>query len=326
MSLSAGRGHRPTGPTGEDINELHQSCSCRCLCGDDADCRKRTGLGPSSRSANRTTANSSQVSPATAGEELVGLFKIKKGQCTNAGVTGGTYFRMIQPNGGFVSNNDSPCGDKTFTPLSPGSEGGLSTSGFQPHPAQPFDGSGNGTNNKITEPQSFFGVKFSTATNSKDPQTGLNVTQPKISSDGGALSGDLRAFAAAWSTQHFNQGAPKPDGKTPGGTTLPSGTYNSSSKAFSIEWKSYIEGGPFDKFVGQWHLEGTFEPSATFTSQAQTTQPSAQRRTEVLGGALAATGVPFPIGLGTGLLALGSGGFAWAVLLDRRDRLAARRK
>lgn len=261
--------------------------------------------------------NQSSSLPRAAGEQLNGLFRIRKGECGTAGVTSGSYFRMITPNGGLVSNNDSSCGDKTFTPLFPGTDGGLATSGFQPHPAQAFDGAGNGVNNKITQPQPFFTVKFATATNQKDPQTQADVPQPRITHDGaGNLSGDLRSFAAAWSTQHFNQGAPKPDGTTPGLTALPTGSYKASTRSYTIQWKSHIVGGPFNNFTGHWNLEGTFDPGAVAPSQTSQTS----RGTMVSGGSLAATGAPLSHALGPGLLALGAGGLAAAALADRQSR------
>jgi hypothetical protein len=41
---------------------------------------------------------------------------------------------------------------------------------------------------------------------------------------------------------------------------LLSGTYDARTDAFVLEWASQIVGGPFDKFTGFQHLEGTFEP------------------------------------------------------------------
>jgi hypothetical protein len=170
-----------------------------------------------------------------AGGTLAGVFKIAAGRCSDAGVTSGSFFRMVQPKGKvgtgpFVKNGDSPCGDKTFTPLSPGSDGGLLAGSYQPHPKPPFDASGNGAANALSQPQKWFAVAFSLATNLIDPQTKKNVAAPTIKNADGKLSGDLRAFAAAWNGQHFTQGAPKPDGLMPGNTTAPKGTYDPETK------------------------------------------------------------------------------------------------
>ena len=67
---------------------------------------------------------------ANGSEQMVGLFKLAPGTCSTAGVTAGSSFRMINPGGKagegpYISNGDSPCSDKTFSPMFPGSDGGL---------------------------------------------------------------------------------------------------------------------------------------------------------------------------------------------------------
>jgi hypothetical protein len=203
---------------------------------------------------------------AAGAKELVGVFKVDPGTCDTTGpVTKGSYFRMIQPNGKpgegpYVPNGDSPCGDKTWAPMKPGSDGGLKTGAYQPYPDPAFDDKGNGTGSTVTEPTVWFAVKFANATNEKDPQTGSATSMPKIMVEDGKLSGDLSAYAAAWNKQHFNQGAPKPGGDRPGLTVGPTGTYDEATKAYTLDWSSQIVGGPFNNFTGTWHLEGTFEP------------------------------------------------------------------
>jgi hypothetical protein len=194
------------------------------------------------------------------------VFKIDPGTCEPTGpVTKGSYFRMIQPNGKpgegpYVPNGDSPCGDKTWAPMKPGSDGGLKTGAYQPYGDPAFDDKGNGTFSSITQPTAWFAVTFAIATNEKDPQTGDGTSVPKIMVEDGKLSGDLSAYAAAWNKQHFNQGAPKPGGDRPGLTVGPTGTYDEAAKAYTLDWSSQIVGGPFNNFTGVWHLEGTFEP------------------------------------------------------------------
>jgi hypothetical protein len=183
---------------------------------------------------------------------------------------------MIQPtgtkDGPWVSNNDSTCADKSYTDLAPGKDGGLSTTGFQTQPSAPFDATGSGTNDQITQPKGFFGAKFATATNEKDPQTGGSSKVPEVVYDGaGKLSGNLSAFAAAWNNQHFNQGAPKPDGSKPGLTSGPDGTFDPTTKKFTIEWMTTIVGGPFNNFTGKWHLEGVYEGTLPAAVTAPTT-------------------------------------------------------
>lgn len=197
---------------------------------------------------------------------LIGTFTLTPGSC-EGGTPTGSYLRMILPtgtrSGPFLANADSACADQTFTLLAPGSDGGLLTGAHQPNPVPAFDGAGNGRAGRITAPAGFFGVMFSTSTNPVDPQTGRPVPPPSVTVDGTALSGDLTAFAASWNEQEFNQGAPKPDGTTPGTTARPSGRIDPATGAYTLEWASQIEGGPFDRFTGLWHLEGRFVPAGS---------------------------------------------------------------
>lgn len=201
---------------------------------------------------------------------LTGLFQVQAGSWVGDASTGhvqGTYFRMAQPGGNtYLANSDSRAANKTYTILNPGTDGGLKTGVFQTAASPAFDASGNALSAKVTAPETFFGVKFSTATNATDPQTGLAVAAPTIAADGTTLTGDLRAFAASWNTQNFNQGSPKPDGTSPNGTTAVSGTYNPETKAFHITWRSLIVGGPFNSFIGEWHLVGTFVPNVSISA------------------------------------------------------------
>lgn len=208
-------------------------------------------------------------SGATSGDAstapLVGLFRVEAGRCEANGASGST-FRMVQPNGTvaagpFVSNGDSPCPDKSWTTLSPGTDGGLRTGAYQPQPAPAFAANGDAAAGAILAPQKFFAVRFGPSSNPKDPQTGAGVGAPSISVSGGTITGDLRAFSVAWNGQQFNQGAPKPDGARPGATSPVSGTYDPATKAFSITWSSQIVGGPFKNFTGTWTLQGSFQPA-----------------------------------------------------------------
>jgi len=190
--------------------------------------------------------------------DLVGTFEITVGECADAGVTAGSWFRMVQPggtveDGPFIDNGDSVCGDTTFTVLSPGTDGGLTTGTFQPAPDPAFDDAGNATSGTIIAPVPFFGLAFSAASDETD-----GASAPQITATDGVLSGDLSALAAYYGGEIFNQGAPKPGGENPGLTSGPTGTIDAETGAFVLEWTSQIEGGAFNEFSGVWHLEGTF--------------------------------------------------------------------
>lgn len=200
-------------------------------------------------------------SPST---QLVGTFLITPGSCSGTTVSG-SYFRMIlsggNTNGPFLSNSASTCSDKTYTAMSPGTDGGLITGSYQPMPNPPFDSSGNSLANRITLPASFYGVKYSVSTNPTDPQTGIHVPAPAIVANGDTLSGDLRAISVSWNKQYFNQGSPKPDGSFPGNTTRVTGTYDPATGAFTLRWTSQVVGGPFNGFAGLWNMTGRFAAS-----------------------------------------------------------------
>jgi hypothetical protein len=224
-------------------------------CGDDGD-SSATTTAPSGATTGSTAASGPQ--------ELVGLFGVDAGTCADAGVTEGSYFRMVQADGTladgpFIENGDSTCGDKTWNPLLPGTDGGLRAGAYQPQADPVFDGSGNAMSQAIIQPVPFFAVAFGVATNETDPQTGEATAAPTLTADGGALSGDLSAFAASWNNQQFNQGSPKPDGSAPGNTVAVTGTFDEATGRYTLDWTSQITGGPFNNFTGVWHLEGTFE-------------------------------------------------------------------
>jgi len=199
---------------------------------------------------------------AAAGE-LSGVLGVDAGECGEKGIESGSWFRMVQPGGNpddgpFVTNGDTPCGDTTWTPLEPGTDGGLKIGEFQPQPEPPFAENGDGAAATITKPQRWFAVAFALATNETDPQTSEKVQPPTIEvTEDGKVTADLRALGVAWNGQHFNQGSPKPDGSLPGATKEVTGTFDEESGEYVLEWTSQIVGGPFNNFIGLWHLEGT---------------------------------------------------------------------
>jgi hypothetical protein len=212
------------------------------------------------------------ASPAfAASTSLIGTFSITPGSCSG-GTASGTFLRMVLPggtnSGPYFSNSDSSCSDATYTPLSPGNDRGLVTGTYEPEPSPAFDSSGNALSGEITAPVAFEGVKFATATNPVDPQTGLHVPVPTIEANGTSLSGNLEAFGVSWNKQQFNQGSPKPGGSSPGNTTPVTGTYNPATGAYTLQWSSQVVGGPFNNFSAFWNLTGTFTPSSGATSSA----------------------------------------------------------
>lgn len=224
------------------------------------------------------------------GTELVGLLKLQPGAVSGGKVTG-TWFRMVQVGGTvkagpYMKNADSRADGGEVTLLAPGTSGGVRLGGYQSQPAPAFAADGDSLASAIVKPVKFFAVAFSVSTNPVDPQTKRPVAPPTVFLKDGRLTADLSSWGVTWNKQVFNQGAPKPVSNTaaeaPGqakaekvwdwvaGKYLESapaptltgkaatGTYDAKTGRFTLEWTSLIEGGPFNRFIGRWHLEGTF--------------------------------------------------------------------
>jgi hypothetical protein len=243
--------------------------------------------------AGVTTQAGASSSSDTRGRVLVGLFKLSPGSFT-AGRLGGTWFRMLQPDanvqtGPYMKNANSTADGGLATLLQPGSAGGFQTEKYQSQPTPAFDAGGNSLAASITAPTEFFGVKFSISTNKIDPQTKTASVPPVVVVKNGKLTADMSSWAASWNNQNFNQGAPKPVpntqavspgekqaqqawdfvsqrflGAAPKATVTgasATGTFNSKTGKFTLQWTSLIVGGPFNGFTGLWHLEGVYKAS-----------------------------------------------------------------
>jgi hypothetical protein len=201
---------------------------------------------------------------ASASAPMTGTFRLAAGACNPAtGAIKGSYFKLIFPGGNvqsgfFFQNTSSPCFNKSYTTLSPGSQGGLVTGEYQPNPGPAFTKRGDARASAIIRPVRFASVALSLSTQTNDPQTKKAVPLPEIVNNGGRLSGNTEAVSASWKKISFNQGSPKPGGRRPGLTEPVSGTYNPRTHAFTLNWTSKIVGGPFTGFIGQWHLTGRF--------------------------------------------------------------------
>lgn len=200
------------------------------------------------------------VVPLPPAGPLSGTLKLDAGEAPAGRPPRGTWFQMLFPGGGPLQNSSSSGANKNYTPLAPGTDGGLRLDAYQRPPTPAFAG-GDALANRIIQPTSFFNVDFSVVTSPTDPQLGVFDPPPEIKQADGKLSGQVTAWAAQWNNQSFNQGTPKPDGTTPPPTTPVSGTYEASKRKFTLDWRSLIVGGPFNGFTGVWHLEGTFAPA-----------------------------------------------------------------
>ena len=195
-------------------------------------------------------------------QSLVGVFKLTKGTFAG-GAAHGSYFRMVYPggtikSGKFFRNPDSTSSDKTYTLVSPGTAGGLSTAALQPGPKVAFDAKGDSRAGAIIAPAKFNAIAFGLSTLARDPKGGPTIPAPSIQVTNGKLSGQVESVFASWNKLYFNQGSPKPGGAKPGLTSAVTGTYDKQTGAFVLTWASAVVGGPFNGFTGYWHLQGTF--------------------------------------------------------------------
>jgi hypothetical protein len=214
-----------------------------------------SGSSPSERSSSGTETPTGPV-------DLSGTFELEPG-ADDAGAISGSWFEMLDPESPPrpLENGNSPLANKDYTPLLPGTDKGLETFAYEPAPSPAFSSGGNALAEEIMQPQNFFGDNFSVVSQASDPQTGESDPLPQIVDTNGQLSGQITAWSVGWNKQWFNQGSPKPNGTTPGGTTTPTGTYDATTGHYVLEWKSLIVGGPFNSYEGSWHLEGTFVPA-----------------------------------------------------------------
>ena len=214
------------------------------------------------KAATTTTTTTTTTTPT--GQPMLGLFQLTAGSAPIGQAASGSYVEMLTGSGAPLPNISSPSANKDYTTFTPGVDGGLSTVAYEPAPAKAFSGgtSGNALANDIVLPVGFEGTNFSIDTNATDVQTGQPDPIPQIYDDNGTLNGQITAWDAQWNGQSFNQGTPKPDGTSPSPTTTVSGTYDPTTGAFTLTWRSRIVGGAFNGYSGLWHLAGTFVPAS----------------------------------------------------------------
>ncbi|MHB1533255.1 MAG: hypothetical protein ACYC1D_01325 [Acidimicrobiales bacterium] len=219
-----------------------------------------TAAACGSGGSKTTTATTSGGRP-TGTHTLVGTFKVTPGACTSStNAPTGSYLELLGNGAVPVKNSFGGCANPAFTPLKPGTDGGLTTGHYQPNPTPAFSGT-NALADGIFQPANFFGSQFALATQASDPQTKAAVPPPSIVSDAGQLSGNLAALDVAYNGAYFNQGAPKPNGTYPGTTKALSGTIDCNGD-YTASWQSLIVGGAFNNYTGIWHISGTFVPAS----------------------------------------------------------------
>lgn len=215
------------------------------------------------------TAGCGGNAKATASTRLIGLFKLTPGQCTTAQAkpTGSYLIAISAAENHAVTNKRGGCTNPAYTPLNPGSDGGLVTGAFQTEATPAFDARRDATASRIVTPVSFGHFKFGLSTNPRDEQDAPGgkptFPAPVAIDTKGALAIDLRSLVLLYagkanSTCKQSSGL----GCWELGSKSASGTYDATTHQFVVDWfsgESFVPNGDSVEV----HLEGTFVPGGS---------------------------------------------------------------
>jgi hypothetical protein len=182
-------------------------------------------------------------------QNLIGTFKLQGGHCAAShGAPTGSFLVIVDSaDSKTVANPAGGCANKYYTPLSPGTDGGLATGQFQEDPTPTFNAHGNSLAGAVIKPVSFLGTEFGMATNPDDVQdapTGPPAfSPPKATLKGTKLSINLRSLNITYG------GAPNSSCENDAGY----GCWNLGSKAATGSYDPKTH-----QFVVQWFVGETF--------------------------------------------------------------------
>jgi hypothetical protein len=206
---------------------------------------------------------------AASSQRLIGLFKLTPGQCTTskARPTGSYLIAISASQSKAARNPKAGCADADYTPLVPGTDGGLITGQFQGQPSPTFDAHRNSLATRIVKPTSFGPFRFGFATSARDEQDAPAgepaFPAPVAIATGSTLNIDLRSLVVTYAGQPGSNCA-----KSYGlgcwelGSKSASGTYDATTHRFVIDW---FAGESFTPKADSMevHLEGTFVPRSS---------------------------------------------------------------
>jgi ABC-type amino acid transport substrate-binding protein len=205
---------------------------------------------------------------AAAPTRLIGLFKLTPGHCTTAQAkpTGSYLIAISAAENHAVTNKQGGCADPAYTPLTPGTDGGLITGGFQTEPKPAFDAERNATATRIVKPVAFGRFRFGMSTNPRDEQDAPGgepaFPAPVALDTDGALAIDLRSLVLTYAGRsHSTCKQSYGLGCWELGSKSASGTYDAATHQFVIDWfsgESFVPNGDSIEV----HLEGTFVPGS----------------------------------------------------------------
>lgn len=233
---------------------------------------------PGSTGSNPPPAGSTSSSPpSSGGRSMVGQFTIASGSCTSGTQPTGSWVQLGL-GGSPIKNPDSTCDGGIYTLVGQGSQG-LLTGQFQPNPTPTFDSSGNSLASAIIHPTAFLGSNFGAATDPQDEQTDPSgpavFPVPQAVLDGTTIEANLSAVNFTYNGQPNGTCA---SGNGNGCYALGSpdvhGTYDPSTRAYTLQWTGTIHGGAFNNATATFHFSGSFNGNISSTSATLSTEGS----------------------------------------------------
>jgi hypothetical protein len=205
----------------------------------------------------------------TASRLPAGLFKLTAGHCTTATAKPtGSYLIVISAAENKAAKNPrGGCANPDYTPLTPGSDGGLVIGRFQSQPSPVFDARRNSRADRIITPVDFDGFRFGFATTPLDEQDAPagepTYPAPAAIVTGTTLNLDLRSLVVTYAGQPSTSCKQSYGvGCWELGSKSASGTYDAATHHYEIDWfagESFTSKGDSIEV----HLEGTFVPGSS---------------------------------------------------------------
>lgn len=143
-------------------------------------------------------------------------------------------------------------------PITGGVDGGIYVGTYQNPPVTETHYGHKVGSDQILNPKKFIWeqVPIYVSTVDADPSNKeIKYPAPKIIQRGKKLQAELSGWTCMWRGNTFNQGSPRSSNDKG-----PRGTYDPETKAYTLDWHSKIQEGPFEGFTGVWHLVGHFTP------------------------------------------------------------------
>jgi hypothetical protein len=195
---------------------------------------------------------------------LSGMFSVTPGACASPSAKpSGSYLVVVSAAAGkAVRNRQSGCSNRDYTPLRPGTDGGVETGAFQDGPSPLFDARRNSRAGAIIAPTEFDGFRLGFATSEYDEQdspAGQPAFVPPVAVvTGSHLTVDLRSLVLSYAgrpsstcRQAFGLGCWQL------GSRSATGSYDPTTHRYSITWFAGESFTPKGDSI-EVHLEGSF--------------------------------------------------------------------